>query len=257
MIYVALAMALIGQLWFLVVAWRESKLLVGIIIAPTVLAYLMQTGLIHMSKWAFFISAAVAGLVIFGFAIYHIDRTWMPVLMILGGNIWFHQQGGVKALEQDVEDKKARIKKKDRDAADDDGEETRRRVPWRRRALAHNLAQTLIQKDMSIPASRNLRRASLARRKGATAMAPSTVPARASMGTRLAMREKKPEAKESRTQPLMPTRMIPLSTVPLKAAQPRVLKIFTANSIATTPKTIISHGTFVTHGLPMRNTSLS
>ena len=69
MIYAALTMALIGQLWFLIVAWRESQLLVGIIIAPTVMAYLMQTGLVRVSKITFLITAGLAGLVIIGFAI--------------------------------------------------------------------------------------------------------------------------------------------------------------------------------------------
>jgi len=270
MIYVALVMALIGQLWFLAVAWKESKLLVGIIIAPTVLVYLMQTGLLRVSVWAFFITAGVAGLVIIGFTIYHFERTWMPVLMILGGNIWFHQQGGVSALERDVQDRKGRIEKKDRDADDDDdavddddgdGAETRRRVPWRGRGLALGAMRTrtgtLFQKDMSIPASCSLRRAWLARRQGPMAMAPNTVPNRATMGTRVAMRETKPEARVSRTHTPMPRPMRALSAVPPRAAQPRVLRIFTARYTATTPPTIISHGIMVTHDLPVSPTSLS
>lgn len=248
MIYVALTMALIGQLWFLIVAWRESKLLVGIIIAPTVMAYLMQTGLVRVSKITFLITAGLAGLVIIGFAIYHFEKTWMAVLMILGGNVWFHQQGGVKALEEDVGHKKSRIKKKDRDA-DDEDEETWRRNPWRGRALA--------QKDMSMPASCSLRRASPARRQGPMAIPPSTVPASASMGTRVAMSDTKPEARENRTQAPIPSRMAPLSTVPPTAAQLRVLKIFTAKNTAAMPRTIITHGAFITHGLPVRSTSLS
>jgi hypothetical protein len=229
MIYAALTMALIGQLWFLIVAWRESKLLVGIIIAPTVMAYLMQTGLVQVSKITFFITAGLAGLVVIGFAIYHFELTWMPVLMILGGNVWFHQQGGLKALKQDVDDKKSRIKKKDRDA--DDDEEAWRRYPWRGRALA--------QKDISMPASCSLRRASPARRQGPMATAPSTVPASASMGTRVAMSDTKPEARENRTQAPIPSKVIALSAVPPRAAQLRVLKIFTAKNTAAMPRTIM------------------
>jgi hypothetical protein len=253
MIYAALVMALVGQLWFLVVAWTESKLMVGVILAPTAMAYLMQTGLMPVGKWAFAITALVAGLAIIAFAIYHIDRTWLPVLMILGGNIWFHQQGGMSALGRDVDDKKARLKKKNRDAADDEDEQSRLRIPGRGRWLA----LTWIQKDMSMPASCSLRRAWSACRQGAMAMAPSTVPARASIGTRNAMREKKPDARESRTHAPMANRMMPLSTVPPRAAQPRVLKILSAKNTAATPARIIIQGTVITQSFPVRPTSLS
>jgi hypothetical protein len=261
MIYVALVMALIGQLWFLAVAWKESKLLVAIILAPTVMAYLMQTGLLHVSKWTFLITAAVAGLVIIGFAIYHFDRTWMPVLMILGGNIWFHQQGGLGALERDVQDKKGRIKKpKPKDDDGDDEETWRRPLPSRRGrtlAQARARARRSAQNDRSMPASCSFLRAASARRQGPMASAPSTVPARATMGTRVAMRETKPEARVSSTHRPMPTSTRPLTTVPPRAAQPRVLKIFTAKNTATTPPRIISHGTRITQGRPMIPTSLS
>lgn len=226
MIYAALVMAIIGQLWFLAVAWRESKLLVGVIIAPTVMSYLMQTGMVQVSKWTFFITAGLAGVVILCFAIYHFEKTWIPVLMILGGNVWFHQQGGLKALKQDVGDKKSRIKKQDREGDDADEDEQSRR---RQR-----------QKDMSMPASRSLRLAASARRQGPIAKAPNTVPVRASRGVKVAMRDTNPEARESSTQTPMPSKMIALSPVPPRAAQPRVLKIFTARTTAVTPSTIIT-----------------
>jgi hypothetical protein len=184
MIFAAFAMAIVGEIWFLVVAWRESKLVFLIVAAPTVAVVLGQTGVLAVPATLLLLASLVALLIIIGFTIYNWEKTWLPVLMVIGGNIWFRQQGGAAEFERKVEELQAM-----------------QRAKRMERVLVRNdAARPPAQKLMSMPDSRSLRRASEARRQGPMAMAPRMVPARLKSGTRLAINEKKPDARVASTQ---------------------------------------------------------
>lgn len=135
MIYLAFLMALAGEIWFLVLAFKESKVLGFVLLTPIVLVAATQAGLLGISFWILAMVGIVVFFIMISFAVLHFEKTWLPVLLVIGGQVWFRQQGGQPVLKQRVESflkkdasqkqekTKAKIKRSDELDDDDDTDE--------------------------------------------------------------------------------------------------------------------------------------
>ena len=98
---------------------EELKLLGFVLLTPIILVAGTQAGLFGISLWILAVVGIVVFFIMIGFAIYHFEKTWLPVLLVIGGQVWFRQQGGQPVLKQRVESylKKDSGKKKEKTTA--------------------------------------------------------------------------------------------------------------------------------------------